>query len=404
MTDQLIEQIRHQAGAEPVPELDLTGVIRRGRLVHRRRSVARRSLATLAVCALAGTAFVVGANRGSGENPIVAQPLESSTSINAGDVELVSAAYRTGGAFSRGDTLWFSDPDYSVDLGVTIQLMYYTADGVVAGVTNNDAGDVKRDYVYVGTDGSVRELNLPGKVVPGADAQADRFAYLTKQGAGYEIHVVKASTGREVAALPFDAPYTWAGWDVPPIGLSGDFVVLGVNGAQQVVNWRTGEPAADVPGTRLPSTGGGRALGGDMADETYTLGNSRALRSTKDLAATDETGENPWAMNELSPDGRYVQTVNTFINFDDKDRFIGVSGANGKIISNPVVYVTDVATGKRITLPGHGRTYGWTPDGRLMRVDGTKVTTCDGSTGACTDRSMPAGPGAIHMAGKYLGS
>ncbi|CAN5316245.1 hypothetical protein BH09ACT10_BH09ACT10_22900 [soil metagenome] len=404
MTDLLIEQIRHQAGAEPVPDLDLAGVIRRGRLVQRRRSVARRSLATLAVCALAGTAFVVGANRGGGDSPVAGQPLNVSTSITSGDVELVSAAYRTGGAFSRGDTLWFSDPDYLVDLGVKIQLMYYTADGVVAGVTNNDAGDVKRDYVYVGTDGTVRELNLPGKVVPGADAQADRFAYLTKQGAGYEIHVVKASTGREVATLPFDAPYTWAGWDVPPIGLTGDFVVLGVDGAQQVVNWRTGERMADVPGTQLPSTGGGRALGGDLSGVTYQLGDSSALQLTQDLAAVDESGKNPWAMNELSPDGRFVQTVNTFINFDDKDRFIGVSGSDGTMISDPVVYVTDVATGERITLPGHGRTYGWTPDGRLMRVDGTKVTTCDGSSGACSSRNMPSGPGAIHMAGRYLGS
>ena len=39
-----------------------------------------------------------------------------------------------------------------------------------------------------------------------------------------------------------------------------------------------------------------------------------------------------------------------------------------------------------------------------MRVDGTKVTTCDGSTGACTVRTVPAGPGKIRMAGKYLGS
>ena len=120
----------------------------------------------------------------------------------------MSAAYRAGGAFSRGDTLWFSDPNYSVDLGVKIQLMYYTANGVVAGVTNDDAGDVKRDYVYVGTDGSVRELNLPGDVVPGTDAQADRLAYVTKEGSGYEIHVVEASTGHELATQSFDAPYT----------------------------------------------------------------------------------------------------------------------------------------------------------------------------------------------------
>ena len=190
MTEQLIERIRDHADSEPVPDLDLAGVIRRGRRVRRHRSVARRTIATLAVGAVAGTAFVVATNRDSS-----ASHLTVKSSISASDVKLVSAAYRTGGAFSRGHTLWFSDPDYAVDLGVTIQLMYYTANGVVAGVTNNDAGDVKRDYVYVGTDGSVRELNLPGKVVPGTDAQADRFAYLTKQGSGYEIHVVEASTG-----------------------------------------------------------------------------------------------------------------------------------------------------------------------------------------------------------------
>lgn len=400
MTDQLVEQIRTHADAEPVPELDLTGVIRRARRVRRRRSVARRTIATLVVGALAGTAAVIGTDRDTDQNRLTV-----STTIAASDVGLVSVAYRTGGAFSRGDTLWFSDPDYAVDLGVTIQLMYYTADGVVAGVTNDDAGDVKRDYVYVGTDGTVRELNLPGKVVPGTDAQADRFAYLTKTGDGYLIHVVEASTGRELVSRPFDAPYSWAGWDVPPIGLTGDFVVLGVDGDQQVVDWRTGERAADVPVGQLPSTGGGRALGGDLASTTYRLGDSKTLRSTKDLAVLDETGEHAWASSVLSPDGRFVLTTNTTVGVDDNGRFIEVyRGVGGEVVDDPVVYVTAVDTGHRITLPGHARTYGWTPDGRLMRVDGSKVTTCEGSSGACETRTMPDGSGTIRMAGRYLGS
>ncbi len=400
MSDQLIEKIRTHVDAEPVPELDLTGVIRRGRRVHRRRSVVRRSVATLAVGAVAGAAVVLGTGGGADR-----QQLEVSTSFAAGDVDLVSAAYRTGGAFSRGDTLWFSDPDYSVDLGVTIQLMYYTADGVIAGVSDDDAGDVKRDYVYVGTDGTVRELDLPGKVVPGTDAQADRFAYVTKHGDGYEIHVVEASTGRELGSRAFDAPYTWAGWDVPPIGLTGDYVVLGVDTDQQVIDWRSGERVADVPDAQLPSTGGGRALGGELGEVTYELGDSKALRSTKGLRAVDEDGGNAWANNELSPDGRYVLTTNTFIEVDDDGRVLGViSGADGEVVDDPVVHVTDVGTGERITLPGHARTYGWTPDGRLMRVDGSKVTTCDGSTAACSTRTMPDGPGTIRMAGTYLGS
>jgi hypothetical protein len=398
MTDQLIERIRDHADAEHVPDLDLVDIIRRGRRVRRRRSVARRTIATLAVCAVAGSAIVLGINRDSGQDQLTV-----STTITAGDVKLVSAAYRTGGAFSRGDTLWFSDPDYSVDLGVTIQLMYYTADGVVAGVTNDNAGDVQREYVYVGTDGTVRHLNLPGKVVPGADAQADRFAYLTRAGSGYLIHVVEASTGRELETRAFDAPYTWAGWDVPPVGLTGDFVVLGVDGAQQVVNWRTGERAPDVPGVGLPSTGGGRALGGDLSEVTYQLGESRKVRSTSDLAGSSD--ENRFANNELSPDGRFVQTTNTTYSVDKKGHVTEVwSGISGDPITDPVVYVTDVATGRRTTFPGINRTYGWTPDGRLMRVEGTKVTTCDASSGGCTTRTLPDGPGTIHMAGRYLGS
>ena len=399
MTDQLIERIREHADSEPIPDLDLDGVIRRGRRVRRHRSITRRTIATLAVGAVAGTAFIVATNRDSS-----ASRLTVTTSISASDVKLVSAAYRTGGAFSRGHTLWFSDPDYAVDLGVTIQLMYYTANGVVAGVTNNNDGDVKRDYVYVGTDGSVRKLNLPGDVVPGTDAQADRFAYLTKKGAGYEIHVVGASTGHELATRSFDAPYSWAGWRVPPIGLTGDFVVLGVDKNQQVINWRTGKRAADVPGTQLPSTGGGHALGAENGGTTYHVGDSGVLRSTKDLVAVDESGKNPWAANELSPDGRFVETTTTFVGVDQHGHVTGSQSADGTVLRHPVVYVTEVATGHRITLPGNFRTYGWTPDGRLMRVDGTKVTTCDGSTGACTARTVPDGPGAIHMAGMYLGS
>ena len=401
MTDQLLEKIRDHAGAELVPELDLDGIIRRGRRVRRRRTVARRGIVTLAVGAIAGAVVVTGIHRDGG-----AARLDASTTISAQDVDLASAAYRTGGAFSRGDTLWFSDPTYSVDLGVTVQMMLYTAHGVVAGVTNDDAGDAKRDYVYVGTDGSVRELNLPGEVVPGTDAQADRLAYLTKEGSGWRIHVVEASTGREIASVTHAARYTWAGWDVPPIGLTGDFVVLGVDGDQQVVNWRTGERVADVPDTQLPAVGGGRALGGPMGDKTYQLGDSKELRSTTDLAVSSEPGDRyPYADNSLSPDGRFVETTNTLIESnDDTGEERVVSGADMKPVARPVVHVTDVATGMRITLPGNARTYGWTPDGRLIRVDGTKVTTCDASSGECTSTTVPAGNGTVRMAGRYLGS
>lgn len=400
MTDHLIDRIRDHADAQPVPDLDLAGVIRRGRRVHRRRSVARRTVTTFAVGAVVGAAVIVG----TGQHGDPTQ-LDVSTSIAASDLEVVSAAYRTGGAFSRGDTLWFSDPAYSVDLGVTIQLMYYTADGVIAGVTNNDAGDVKRDYVYVGTDGTVRELDLPGKIVPGTDAQADRFAYVTKDGEAFEIHVVEASTGRELATRSFDAPYTWAGWDVPPIGLSGDYVVVGVDAAQQVVNWRTGERAADVPEGQLPSVGGGRALGDSSGGVTVRLGDSKALQSTTDLAAGDGPASHRFAINELSPDGRFVLTVNTMTEVDDEGRVAKVySGTTGEVVDDPVVHVTDVETGRRITLPGTHQTWGWTPDGRLMKVDGTKITTCDGRSGKCATRNMPDGPGLIRMAGRYLGS
>lgn len=362
------------------------------------RAAGRRTIATLAVGAVLGTAFLVTDRDRDAR-------LEVSTSIAASDVQRVSAAYRTGGAFSRGDTLWFSDPEYAVDLGVTVQLMYYTADGVLAGVTNDDAGDAARDYVYVGTDGTVRELDLPGYVVPGTDAQADRLAYLTQRPGGWTVHVVEASTGRELATRPVEAPYTWAGWDLPPIGLSGDHVVIGVDRAQYVLDWRTGERVADVPGERLPSTGGGRALGGPLGARTYALGDSTELRSTTDLAARDETGGHPWASNELSPDGRFVLTVTTMVGLDEDGNVTEVQdGAGGDVVDRPVVHVTEVDTGRRITLPGHGRTYGWTPDGRLMRVDGTTVTTCDGATGECSERSVPAGTGTIRLAGRYFGS
>jgi hypothetical protein len=399
MTDQLIEKIRRHADDGEVPELDLADVIRRGRRVSRRRSVTRRTIATMAVGAVAGTVIVVGSSRGDQGR------LEVSTSIGADDVTQVSAAYRSGGAFSRGDTLWFSDPTYSVDLGVTVQLMFYTADGVVAGVTNDDDGTARREYVYVGTDGTVRDLDLPGDVVPGTDAQADRFAYLTKESSGFRIHVVEASTGRELASLPYKARYTWAGWDVPPIGLTGDHVVIGVDAGQEVVDWRTGRRAAVVPGSQVPSTGGGRALGGDIGDTTYRVGDSRALRSTTDLAVVVDQEGHLTGDNVLSPDGRFIESVNTSLQTDEWGRNpTVVSGSSGEVVDDPVVYVTDVDSGRRITLPGHAFTYGWTPDGRLMRVDGTKVTTCDASTGACTSTTVPAGTGKIRMAGRYLGS
>lgn len=271
-------------------------------------------------------------------------------------------------------------------------------------MTDDDRGDAARQYVYVGTDGTVRALNLPHKAVPGTDAQADRFAYVTRAGDSWRIHVVKASTGRELTTVDVVADYTWAGWDVPPVGISGDYVVLGVDKGQRVLDWRTGKCEPDVPGAQLPSVGGGQALGGKLSAEVYRLGDSRAVRSVRDLALPDASGGHPWADNELSPDGRFVQTINTFVTVDGAGEVTEVSKPDGKVVRHPVVYVTEVASGRRITLPGHSKTYGWTPDGRLVRVDGTTITTCDGSTGNCTSREVPAGPGTVRMAGRYLGS
>ncbi|MDR6117473.1 hypothetical protein QE370_000657 [Aeromicrobium sp. SORGH_AS981] len=397
MTENLTDLIRQHATSQPVPELDLDGVIRSGRRAGRRRAVVRRSVATLAIGAVAGTAVAVsGVGRDAGSS------LQVESSISASDVDLVSSAYRTGGAFSRGDTVWFSDPDYSVDLGTAVQTLYYTADGVIAAVSDDDAGDAPRGWVYVGTDGTVRRLDLPRKVVPGADASADRLAYVTKAGSGYEVHVVEASSGDELAVVPFDGGYTWAGWSVPPIGLTGDYVVVGTNEAQKVLNWRTGREVASVPGEQLPSTGGGRALGGDHGSTAYRLGDSRQLRSTADL--TVGSGDARWASNELSPDGRFVQTTTTFVSTDEDGTRTVVDGVDGDEVRNPVVHVTDLDTGRRITLPGDGFTYGWTPDGRLVKVEGSRVTTCDAATGDCSTRTVPDGPGKIRVAGTYVGS
>jgi hypothetical protein len=228
---------------------------------------------------------------------------------------------------------------------------------------------------------------------------------LTKEGTGYRIHVVAASTGRELKGLVYDGPYTWAGWDVPPVGLTGDFVVIGFDNKQQVVNWRTGKRMRDVPGTQLPSTGGGRTLGSESGGVTYRLGDSSELRSTQALAVSEDHGKFHWAINDLAPNGRFVETSNTMVAVDGHGHVTEVfSGLSGKVVKNPVVYVTDVATGHRVTLPGTARTYGWTPDGRLMRVDGNTVTTCDATSGTCIARTMPSGPGVIRMAGRYLGS
>lgn len=385
MNDLLAETLRRHAESQPVPPLDLDHVLARGRRVRGRRSTTRRITALTAAAVIAGVLLVA-------IRPGAAPDLQVRTTISAADVELASSAYRTGGAFSRGDTLWFSDPSYSVDLGRTIQLMYYTADGVIAGVTDDNNGDATRAYVYVGTDGSVRPLDLPGDVVPGADAQADRLAYLTHDGPGYRVHVVQASTGREIATQRFVATYTWAGWDMPPIGLTGDHVVIGADDGQHVIDWRTGERLENVPGVQLPSTGGGRALGDLFGATTYEVETGTALRSTDDLTAADEPGGEPWASNELSPDGRFVLTVG----------FGSLAGS--RPTEGAQVNITEVATGHRITLPGDSRTYGWTPDGDLMRADATSTTTCDAATGHCVDRTAPSGAGRIHMAGRYLGS
>ncbi|RLV50239.1 hypothetical protein D9V37_05850 [Nocardioides mangrovicus] len=294
-------------------------------------------------------------------------------------------AYLSQGAFSVGRTVFVGD--HRVVFRDRVRSLLYTSAGVVVHhgrSASADAAGTSR-YSLVSPMGSVRDLDLPlDNQLPGTSPSSPLLAYAEPAAAStWRLVVVDVRTGAQHATTTVDGAYSWAGWVAPPVNIDGDHVRVLLDSGW--VEWdMAGDTTRAISRPGLADTpleaGGGRYVEQhtgridirDFSDGRTVFGH--ALADDGDQVTVDH----------LSPGGQVVRYDETFTVYDEHHQLI--SSPHGGILY-------DLDRHRRLAL-GTGP-WGWTPDGRALRVETAKdlVTTCSALLRSCrtTRRSLPHG-------------
>jgi hypothetical protein len=390
MTERLSTLLRSEADAVAVPAVDVREIVRQGRGRRRRRHDAEALVAVGVGGVLVGGAVALRP-AGSGGLPEVSESFAASSP---------ATAYEDYGAFSIGSTVFVGN--HRVQFDQKIKALYYTSEGVLVrmgDVAETDAGGPSR-YVLVAPDGSTRGIPLEmGDRVPGTDAESPYVAYAEPldghHGSRWELVAVDLRTGKEAHRTRVeDRPFTWGGWEAPPVTTHGDRMWALVDDGWLEYDWSTGTTRL-LPGTKGArlEAGGGRFA--NPAEPNWDPDSTAKGRFTvRDLATsavlrdlTLEPGELAW----LAPDGRHVRIDDGPTTYGDDDRLIDPPG--------PSRFVS-VDTGRTAPIPGD-RLLGWTPTGDALAVDTAKdlLSVCDTDAGTCTDVHVDLPDGKVKLGG-----
>lgn len=347
MTERLSALLHAEADDLAVPTPPSGTVLAAGRRLRRRRTTS--ALAGVAALALVagGTAVVLGgSDRDRAVDPAGAP---------------APAAADLGAVFSIGATVYLDGGARTATIDDTsVKSFYYTSAGLVVRQGDNpgsDGGGPQR-FSLVQNDGTITPISVETEeTVHATDPTQPYLAYARTRGGTVEVVVHDVSTDEEVAAVPVPG----ASASFLPVALSGDLVYLGAEGQDFVIDWTTGEVTQPGIVRGYPVVAGGHAAVATEPGEALVLD-----AATGETLLSVETGD--YGYLTLSPDGRFAK-------LDPQDQ---VSGFD----------VYDVATGKRVQLPGAPYDYGWTADGDLFRLQGGMLSTCEATTGSCT-RSEP---------------
>jgi hypothetical protein len=399
MSDQISTLLAEGADRVDIPAAPTSAILSRGRALRRRRRTVRTGavLAGIAgIAVVAVTSSLLAPGPGPGPDGF-------------DDLAAAVAPDPDGWAVAQGSTVHLGN-GRTVEVPGKVKAMYYTSAGVMVrtGRTAYTEGDAVSNYFVLEGDGDVRDFALDlGDKKPGSDPTLPYLAYSVKgsDATHWELVLRDVRTGEVATRVAYEGTFTWGGWNAPPTALSGDFAYVGVDEATLAINWRTGAvaPAAGLSPSRMPTVAGGRDLvetrervpdGVTMVDpqeqttQTHTVVDAVTGETVRTIKITGTVFET--AVPQLSSDGRHV-LVASWLECDER---------NACRYGSPTSDVIDLETGERRAFTLGERTYGWSPDGRLLLVDDTEVRSCDASTGACESTDVRLeGDGPVRVSG-----
>ena len=354
--------------------------------VRRRRTLARLTAAAAVLAVVGGgLSLTLG-----GSSPASAAQ-ERFTSAAA------APAYDTYGAFSSGTTVYIGN--HQVTFDEKIKAMYYTSEGVLVRMGNVDYTDDSgpSHYTLIRPDGSHTSVDLRmGDRVVATDPGSPNVAYAEPTGNRWSFVVVNLVTGKEVARTTVDGPFTWGGWEAPPVTMTGHRMWALFDTGWMEYDWETGATRM-IPGTKgaVLEASHGHFLQPTNRDETHWVlrdfASGKTLQTMKLIpAADDDMGLVP--APKLSPDGRFIRLDSHYTGYDDKGNLIQGPG--------PFQFI-EIDSGKIVDLDRSGAV-GWTPGGNTLEVDAKhdRLTVCYPATGTCDRIELPiSGEGKVKLGG-----
>jgi hypothetical protein len=292
-----------------------------------------------------------------------------------------SAEQLQGWAVASGSSVQLGN-GHTVQVDGQIKSIYYTSAGVLVRSGINAYTDAaKSTYNLVTDDGDVTSfaLDLPDRV-PGTDPKQPYLAYAeaTNEPDRWNVVLRDVRTGEVKTRIPVTGAFTWGGWQAPPVSLSGDHVYVGMDEAMMDVNWRTEAVTASkvLPKATMPEVVDGRMV---VTNDPKTLSDfsvidaqtGEQLLHVREPVNASKLGER---LLHLSSDGRHALGLPWSSCTEGGDK------CDWEL---PTAFIYDIASGDRDEINIDQTQLGWTPNGDLLKVDGTSVEVCGPQADQC---------------------
>lgn len=367
MTDNDLRMLLRDAADEvSVPRLPTDQLHLRTRSIRRRRRTGLVAAAAALVLACGIGTYAVSGTVGD----------------DSSNIAKTEAGPR-GWAVAEGGTVHFGDGTV-VTYGGTVNDLRYTSVGLLARSTQANA------RLSLITTAGVEPLDL-GDVsdrLIGTDPDSPYVAWTVKDGDGWLVRVMDLGKGEKVTDVPVSGKYTWAAWKTPPVAIDGDHVYVGLDDRTLDVEWPTGEVSRSkgLPGGLTTDVVNGRGV---TATDRGTTQQVVDVATGKVLVSV-RSADFPQALASLrlAPDG--VHALASPYRMCDEHDVCRYETESTTMFDLDRGTTTTVALGDEL---------GWTPEGQVIRVNGTKVEICDELGRGCTPAPFKLKEGASALSG-----
>ncbi len=373
MTERLAQLLHEEADRLDVPPPDAGTALSRGRSMRRRRSSVAAGLSAAVVVAAAVAAYAV--------IPQIGGSTRLPGDVVIEDPAAALASFRSEGAFAVGNDVYVGANRF--EWKEPIKAVHYTSVGVVIQSGKNDDRDEGgSNYTLVTPQGEHSDIDVDlNDQIVGFEPDSSYLAYAVPTAGGNDLVVRDVSEDREVARTHVADPYS-LGWAAPPVAIDGDLVWAHVDDGWIEYNWRTGA-VRPVPGTENTH---------EIANGVYADWRDKrwVMRSMADSSRISELDLRRGWYGFLSPDGRYFRAFPNEVEGDPGWRY----------------EVFEVASGRMHPIGGaeeYGEV-GWTPDGHVMRLEGTTMNVCDPMGDTCDARTIDPSAGTVRIGGEPYAS